>query len=58
MKAKKVKIEKQKVEDYDLTGLNSIEILEVREPEKRKGGVMVQNVDELLDKLRNEAKIL
>lgn len=33
-------------------------VLEVMEPPPRKAGVMVQSVDELIDKLRNEAKVL
>ena len=30
----------------------------VEEPAKRKGGIMVSSVAELMDKLRNEAKVL
>lgn len=30
----------------------------VEEPAARKGGVKVESVDELIDKLRNEAKVL
>jgi electron transfer flavoprotein beta subunit len=33
-------------------------VLAVLEPPPRKGGVMVASVDELIDKLRNEAKVL
>jgi electron transfer flavoprotein beta subunit len=33
-------------------------VLEVMEPPPRKAGVMVYSVDELIDKLRNEAKVL
>lgn len=35
-----------------------LKIKEIREPEKRKGGVRVATVDELIDKLRNEAGVL
>lgn len=35
-----------------------VRVSKVFEPEKRKGGVMVKSVDELVDKLRNEAKVL
>lgn len=31
--------------------------LKVEEPAKRKGGVMVASVAELMDKLKNEAKV-
>jgi electron transfer flavoprotein beta subunit len=34
------------------------EVLSVIEPPTRKAGIMVANVDELLDKLKNEAKVL
>jgi len=33
-------------------------VLSVADPPKRKGGVMVGSVDELVDKLRNEAKVI
>lgn len=35
-----------------------LKIKEIREPEKRKSGVTVATVDELIDKLRNEAGVL
>ncbi|KAI7834344.1 electron transfer flavoprotein subunit beta [Kickxella alabastrina] len=35
-----------------------LQTLKVTEPAKRQGGKMVASVDELLDKLRNEAKVL
>lgn len=58
MKAKKTPIEKVKLDDMKFEEIKSLEILQVSEPVKRKGGVMVSSVDELLDKLRNEAKVL
>lgn len=58
MKAKKKNIEVIKYADIDIGKNHSIEILEFNEPAKRKGGVKVSSVDELLDKLRNEAKVL
>ena len=58
MKAKKKNIEVIKFSDIDLGTSHAIEVLEFSEPEKRKGGVKVTSVDELLDKLRNEAKVL
>jgi electron transfer flavoprotein beta subunit len=56
--AKKKQIETTAIEDYgvNLTPLN--EVVSVLEPPTRSAGVMVANVDELLDKLRNEAKVL
>lgn len=35
-----------------------LEILRVDEPPKRRGGVRVASVAELVDKLQNEAKVL
>lgn len=58
MKAKKKPVETMSA-DYlgvDLTPRNTV--LEVMEPPSRKAGVMVATVDELIDKLRNEAKVL
>lgn len=35
-----------------------LETIRVEEPPKRKGGILVQSVQELVEKLRNEAKVL
>lgn len=35
-----------------------LQTLSVEEPAKRKGGVMVASAAELVDKLRNEAKVI
>ena len=58
MKAKKKKVETLAAEDMgvDLTPHN--EVVEVFEPPPRKEGIMVENVDELLDKLRNEVGVI
>jgi electron transfer flavoprotein beta subunit len=58
MKAKKKKIEKVTPEDLGVDVTPQIEVLNVREPEKRKGGVTLESVDELVDKLKNEAGVL
>ena len=34
-----------------------LQIKEIREPPKRKGGITVENVDELIERLRSEAGI-
>jgi electron transfer flavoprotein beta subunit len=34
------------------------QVVRVEEPSKRKGGVMVGSVKELVDRLRNEAKVI
>jgi len=60
MAAKKKKVETIKAEDLvsdsDLQPHN--EVLEVISPPARKSGIMVENVDELIDKLKNEAKVI
>jgi len=58
MKAKKKPIDMQKAEDFDVDLTPRVETLKVTEPPKRSGGVMVDSVDELVDKLRNEAKVI
>jgi electron transfer flavoprotein beta subunit len=35
-----------------------LKTIKVAEPPKRKAGVKVSNVDELVDKLRNEARVI
>ena len=35
-----------------------LEILRVEEPDKRQSGIMLKTVDELVDKLKNEAKVI
>ena len=58
MKAKKKTIEIIKLSDINLGNNHIINIVEITEPHKRKGGCKVTTVDELLNKLRNEAKVL
>ena len=35
-----------------------LQTVKVEEPPKRKGGIMVSSIEELVDKLKNEAKVL
>ena len=35
-----------------------LQTVRVEEPPKRKGGIMVSSIEELVDKLKNEAKVL
>lgn len=58
MKSKNKPIENLKISDFDLSSLKSVNVLEVVEPIKRTGGVFVKDVDELIAKLKNEAKII
>ena len=58
MKAKKKPITTLSVEDLKVELSEDLEILEVVEPQRRKAGVVLSSVDELLDKLKNEAHII
>ena len=58
MKAKKKPIEEIKVEDLKVSILPKLEILKVEEPKNRESGVMVNSVDDLLDKLKNVSKVI
>ena len=58
MKAKKKPLDMKKPEDYGVDVAPRLEIVSTKEPEGRKAGVMVGSVDELLDKLKNEAGVL
>ena len=58
MKAKKKPIQRFLIEDLDINIENRLNILKVEEPTKRQSGVMLKTVDELVDKLKNEAKVI
>lgn len=58
MKAKKKKVDTIKAEDLGVDMAPHNEVVEVFEPPPRKEGIMVESVDELLDKLRNEASVI
>jgi electron transfer flavoprotein beta subunit len=58
MKAKKKPVETLTPEDLGVDVSPRIEILEVNEPPVRDAGVMVSSAAELVDKLRNEAKVI
>ena len=58
MKAKKKPIETIKAADLGVDIAPRLKTLKVEEPPKRKGGVKVASVAELVEKLRNEAKVI
>jgi electron transfer flavoprotein beta subunit len=58
MKAKKKPLETLKPADLGVDVAPRLKTLKVSDPPARKGGVMVKDVAELVDKLRNEAKVL
>ena len=58
MKAKKKPMELLNAQDMGVDLKNRIEQLKVEEPPKRKAGIKVASVAELVSKLKNEAKVI
>ena len=58
MKAKKKPIEQMNAKDLSVDISNRIQQINVQEPPKRKGGIKVSSVAELVSKLKNEAKVI
>ncbi|MEO0623372.1 MAG: electron transfer flavoprotein subunit beta/FixA family protein [Pseudomonadota bacterium] len=58
MKAKKKPLDTKTPEDYGVDVTPRLSVVKVDEPPARKAGVKVGSVDELMDKLKNEAGVL
>ena len=58
MKAKKKEITEKNPEDLNISIEQNLEIIKVSEPAQREAGVKVETVDELVDKLKNEAGVI
>ena len=58
MKAKKKPIDTKTPADLGVDAAPRLTMLKVTEPPKRQGGVKVESVAELVDKLKNEAKVI
>ena len=58
MKAKKKPIEQLNASDLDVDVVPKIQQIKVEEPPKRKAGIKVSSVAELVQKLKNEAKVI
>ena len=58
MKAKQKKIDVLEIGSFDIDIKERLQVLEVNEPPERKPGIKVDDVDTLVDKLKNEAKVL
>lgn len=58
MKAKKKPIDVMSPDDLGVDETPRLEVLNVAEPPKREGGAKVADVQELVDKLMNEAKVI
>ncbi len=58
MKAKKKPIDEKTPEDLGVDAAPRLEVVSVAEPPKRQAGIKVESVEELLDKLKNEAGVI
>ncbi|SMF73158.1 electron transfer flavoprotein subunit beta/FixA family protein [Candidatus Pelagibacter sp. HIMB1321] len=58
MKAKKKPVDQLNVSELGVDIANRVEQIKVEEPPKRKAGIKVANVAELVQKLKNEAKVI
>ena len=58
MKAKKKPIEEKSPEDYNIQITSMLEVVKVSEPAQREAGIKVETVEELVDKLKNEAGVI
>ena len=58
MKAKRKPLEVKTAESLGVNVSSNITLVSVEEPSQRKAGIKVSSVDELVEKLRNEAKVI
>lgn len=58
MKAKRKPIDVKPVADFGVDMTSKVTVLKVEAPAQRSGGVKVADVAELVDKLKNEAKVI
>jgi electron transfer flavoprotein beta subunit len=58
MKAKKKQMDVFSPEDLGVEVKQTFKTLKVEPPAERKGGIKVESVEELVDKLKNEAKVI
>ena len=58
MKAKKKPINEIKIDELKINIKQRLDILKVEEPSKRQSVIMLKTIEELVDKLKNEAKVI
>lgn len=58
MKAKKKPLDKRAIADFVAVSASKQSLLAVNAPSTRQAGIKVANVDELIDKLKNEARVI
>ena len=58
MKAKKKPLDEKTPADFGVDMASKQEVVKVTPPPERSAGIKVGSVNELIDKLRNEAKVI
>jgi electron transfer flavoprotein beta subunit len=58
MKAKRKPLDVKSAADFGVELTSNVKVLKVEPPAQRKGGIIVADVAELVDKLKNEAKVI
>ena len=58
MKAKRKPLEQKEPKDFNVLVKNRLEIIETNEPAERMAGIKVSSVDELVEKLKNDAGVI
>jgi electron transfer flavoprotein beta subunit len=58
MKAKKKELNVISLNEMGFDTSNRTELLSVELPAERAAGIKVESIDELMDKLKNEAKVI
>jgi len=58
MKAKKKQLDVMSADELGVDLKPTVEVQSVEPPAERKGGIKVESVEELIDKLKNEAKVI
>ena len=58
MKAKRKPLDVKNAEDFGLDLTPRTKVLKVTPPPERKAGIIVESIDELVEKLKNEAKVI
>jgi electron transfer flavoprotein beta subunit len=58
MKAKKKPMEVTTPEELGVSVASNVKTLSVAPPAERSAGIMVESVEQLVDKLKNEAKVI
>lgn len=58
MKAKRKPLVEMSIDELGIDLTPRLSVLKVEPPEQRKSGVIVENIEELISKLKNEAKVI